>query len=425
MKIGVFYFPGRLRHQHRRAGARARGARLRVAVRPRAHAHPGQPQHAVPERRRVAEALRPHARPVRRAVLRRGGDEKAACSAPASASSPSATRSSPRKRSPASTSCRAAASIFGIGGGWNVEEMENHGARYNTRFKLMRERILAMKALWTAGGGRISRRDGRISTRSGRSRSRRRSRTRRSCWAARPTTRCAASSNIATAGSRGPAAAVEIREQLARLHRMAEEKGRDPKTLSTSVFRAPPDKAALAEYEEAGIDRAVLEIPDESRDEILRVLDRYAPLLRYGDAASPCAAGSADGRRLDQRDVPASIGTPGRRRGRPAASSPRRPRPRQRRRRPARNFPTFAACPAPASAVAETPATRSAFLSSAGDTQPATSRVIRTPSRAPAFFSVSAAFDPVRQASTRPRTSGVRISCPRRWAIAAIIRTWM
>ena len=39
--------------------------------------------------------------------------------------------------------------IFGIGGGWNVEEMENHGAQYNTRFKLMRERILAMKALWT------------------------------------------------------------------------------------------------------------------------------------------------------------------------------------------------------------------------------------------------------------------------------------
>jgi len=31
--------------------------------------------------------------------------------------------------------------------------------------------------------------------------------------------------------------------------------------------------------EEAGIDRAVLEIPDESRDEILRVLGRYAPLL--------------------------------------------------------------------------------------------------------------------------------------------------
>src|ERR1700683_5340344 len=39
--------------------------------------------------------------------------------------------------------------LFGIGGGWNVDEMENHGAPYETRFKLLRERILAMKALWT------------------------------------------------------------------------------------------------------------------------------------------------------------------------------------------------------------------------------------------------------------------------------------
>src|SRR6266702_1563838 len=39
--------------------------------------------------------------------------------------------------------------MFALGGGWNVEEMENHGARYETRFKLLRERVLAMKALWT------------------------------------------------------------------------------------------------------------------------------------------------------------------------------------------------------------------------------------------------------------------------------------
>ncbi len=60
---------------------------------------------------------------------------------------------------------------------------------------------------------------------------------------------------------------------------MAEEAGRDPGTLSTSVFRAQADKAALREYEATGIDRAVLEIPDGSRDEILRVLDEYVPLL--------------------------------------------------------------------------------------------------------------------------------------------------
>src|SRR2546428_14090713 len=43
--------------------------------------------------------------------------------------------------------------MFAIGGGWNVEEMENHGARYETRFKLLRERVLAMKALWTQEQG--------------------------------------------------------------------------------------------------------------------------------------------------------------------------------------------------------------------------------------------------------------------------------
>src|SRR4029079_456112 len=35
--------------------------------------------------------------------------------------------------------------MFAIGGGWNVEEMQNHGANYETRFKLLRERVLAMK----------------------------------------------------------------------------------------------------------------------------------------------------------------------------------------------------------------------------------------------------------------------------------------
>src|ERR1700741_3802400 len=39
--------------------------------------------------------------------------------------------------------------IFAMGGGWNVDEMENHGAKYETRFKLLRERGLAMKEVWT------------------------------------------------------------------------------------------------------------------------------------------------------------------------------------------------------------------------------------------------------------------------------------
>src|ERR1700674_661609 len=39
--------------------------------------------------------------------------------------------------------------VFGIGGGWNVEEMENNGTQYKSRFKELRERVLAMKGLWT------------------------------------------------------------------------------------------------------------------------------------------------------------------------------------------------------------------------------------------------------------------------------------
>ena len=39
--------------------------------------------------------------------------------------------------------------LFGVGAGWNIEEMENHGTDPVRRFSLMRERIEAMKAIWT------------------------------------------------------------------------------------------------------------------------------------------------------------------------------------------------------------------------------------------------------------------------------------
>lgn len=39
--------------------------------------------------------------------------------------------------------------IFGVGGGWNREEMADHGTEFSTRWKLLRERVEAVKALWT------------------------------------------------------------------------------------------------------------------------------------------------------------------------------------------------------------------------------------------------------------------------------------
>lgn len=38
--------------------------------------------------------------------------------------------------------------VMGIGAGWNREEMENHGANYQKRWKEVREKILAMREIW-------------------------------------------------------------------------------------------------------------------------------------------------------------------------------------------------------------------------------------------------------------------------------------
>ena len=66
---------------------------------------------------------------------------------------------------------------------------------------------------------------------------------------------------------------------LARLRRAAEAAGRDPATLSITVFAAPSDAAKLAVYREAGIDRVLLEVPDLPRDDVLRLLDEKALLI--------------------------------------------------------------------------------------------------------------------------------------------------
>src|SRR3954462_3907333 len=43
--------------------------------------------------------------------------------------------------------------LFGVGGGWNQDEMENHAPIYASRFKRMRESIEAMKEIWTKERG--------------------------------------------------------------------------------------------------------------------------------------------------------------------------------------------------------------------------------------------------------------------------------
>jgi len=72
----------------------------------------------------------------------------------------------------------------------------------------------------------------------------------------------------------------EPKGAVTRLRKAAEAGGRDPATLPITVFNAPSDAAQLDAYREAGIQRVLLEVRDSPRDEVLRVLDKLAPLAK-------------------------------------------------------------------------------------------------------------------------------------------------
>ena len=166
---------------------------------------------------------------------------------------------------------------LGVGGGWNVDEMENHGTRYEDRFKIVRERLLAMKELWAHEQAEfhgtfvdfdpvwsypkpVQRPNPPILMGGETDHTLRRVVEYCDGWFPRAN------------------AAFDPKEAVGRLRQMASTVRRDFAELSITVFRAPADQAKLASYRDAGIARALLEVPDLSRDEILRHLDSIAPL---------------------------------------------------------------------------------------------------------------------------------------------------
>ncbi|MDI1287485.1 MAG: LLM class F420-dependent oxidoreductase [Reyranella sp.] len=169
--------------------------------------------------------------------------------------------------------------VFGIGAGWNQDEMENHGVRYADRYKQMREHVLAMKELWTKDEGSYHGAFVNFDP----------------AWswpkpAQRPHPPILLGGETDHTLKRvveycdgwfpRPRGGFEATTAIDRLKRMAESVKRDPATLTITVFGAPPDAAALAGYEKAGIPNALLAIPDGTRDEILRHLDTIAPLAK-------------------------------------------------------------------------------------------------------------------------------------------------
>jgi probable F420-dependent oxidoreductase len=169
--------------------------------------------------------------------------------------------------------------IFGIGGGWNEDELENHGVRHKDRFAVMGEHVKAMKALWTqeeaSYHGKFVNFD--------------------PVWSyPKPTQR--PHPPIILGGESDHTlnrvvdycdgwfprtrAGFDPVEARARLKKAAEAKGRDPKSLSITVFGAPNRAEVLESYARAGIEGALLAVPDGTRDEILAFLDKQAPLTK-------------------------------------------------------------------------------------------------------------------------------------------------
>ena len=170
--------------------------------------------------------------------------------------------------------------LFGIGCGWNAEEMEDHGTVYQTRILKMREQIEAMKEIWTKD---IAEYHGEIvefpplQT-----------------WpkpvqkphppvivggAFRVAARRAIRYGDGILPASPSAGSGSSEEFMPRWRQMAEEASRDPASLSVTLGGAPEDLAVLRRNRDLGLTRMTVRLPPAGKDQILPILDRWAKLI--------------------------------------------------------------------------------------------------------------------------------------------------
>jgi alkanesulfonate monooxygenase SsuD/methylene tetrahydromethanopterin reductase-like flavin-dependent oxidoreductase (luciferase family) len=173
--------------------------------------------------------------------------------------------------------------LFGIGYGWNKEEMGQHGTPYTERRAILRENILAMKQLWTNDEASFEGEHVSIEP----------------SWSW-PKPAQTPHPPIILGGDAGPRTAADIAEfcdgwmpiggrhslgKWDEVQRACAAIGRDPDTIERGIFYAPTDEDDLEALAAQGISRAVLPLPQGGRDEVLSALDAHAPLIdRLTDA---------------------------------------------------------------------------------------------------------------------------------------------
>jgi probable F420-dependent oxidoreductase len=168
--------------------------------------------------------------------------------------------------------------LFGIGIGWNQDEMENHGTVFETRAKLTRERIEAMKEIWTKSKaeyhGELVNFDPMMA------------------WP-KPVQKPHPPVLVGGAFPHGARRALRygngwipiagrapLREALEGFRQMASEVGRDPATMPVSTFGAPEDLSEIRQFRDLGVARMVVTLDSEKEDKVLPILDRWADLIR-------------------------------------------------------------------------------------------------------------------------------------------------
>ena len=166
--------------------------------------------------------------------------------------------------------------LFGVGGGWNREEMENHGTDPAQRFAVLRERVLAMKEIWTHDEAEFHGRYVDFDP----------------LWQwPKPVRQPHPPVLVAGNGPRTLERVLEygdgwipipgrgalpLGEGTARLREMAAEAGREPPPVT--VFGARPEGEVLDHYAAAGVDRVLFALPPVEAAEAFKFLDTYANL---------------------------------------------------------------------------------------------------------------------------------------------------
>lgn len=167
--------------------------------------------------------------------------------------------------------------LFGIGYGWNKEELAHHGVDYGQRREVVRERVLAMRELWTQEEAAFEGEHVHLSP----------------SWAW-PKPAQDPHPPVLIGGGPGPStfehvvefgdawlplARTDVEGGMKQLREVAEQAGRDPDSIGVTVYRAPAQPEELGRFADLGVERALLQLPSAPEDEVMEVLERRAELL--------------------------------------------------------------------------------------------------------------------------------------------------